>query len=272
MDKRRYQPGRRSGHPVVPNIISSLGNKLGMRRVAVTSALVALVATGCGATPTPSAFDSLSQDTATAETTVPATTVPATTAARGPATAAPVPKATVPAPQNATTPVRAAPTPRPSHPASVQGTDPVVWLSAMCGGLNEGFAALSAIGNSQPSTPQEVKDQLLQLLDVDQRAFTNTAHKLKQLGAPGVTGGKQAADAVVGSLTTSAATVGDSRVKVAALDVNDPDFVRKADQLASAMIDALSTEPQGVTNNQELAPELLAIPECAKLATNMAHP
>lgn len=251
-----------------------MGSKLGIRRVVVTSALVVLVATGCGGpTPDPAAFDAPPETatTATTEATVPATTVPTTTA-RVLATKVPVPKAPAAPPKKAPPVVRAAPTPRPSHPALVQGSDPVVWLSAMCGGLNEGFAATSAIENSQPSTPQEVKDQLLQLSDAVQQAFTNTAHKLAQLGPPGVPGGKQAQDTLAGFLATAAATVRDSRGKFAALDVNDPDFVQKADQLATAEIDALSTEPPGVTSNQELAPELLAIPECAKMATNMAHP
>jgi hypothetical protein len=275
MGGRRYQQGRRSSHPVVPNIFPSLGGKLGIRLVTVTSALVALVATGCGTTPAPSAFDSLPQETATAATTVPATTVSATTAqvattAPVPKATAPVPKATVLPPENATTGVQETATPRPNRPTPVQGSDPVVWLSALCGGFNEGIATVSAIGNSQPTTPQGAKDELLQVLDADQQAFTNTAHKLKQLGAPGVPGGKQAQDAVVGFLTTVAATVGDSRGKVAALDVNDPDFEQKASQLVIADLGVASTQPPGVTSNQELAPELLAIPECAKLAAT--HP
>jgi hypothetical protein len=44
--------------------------------VAITSALVVLVAAGCGTTSAPSAFTSLPQDTATTETTAPMTAVP----------------------------------------------------------------------------------------------------------------------------------------------------------------------------------------------------
>jgi hypothetical protein len=277
MGQRRYRQGRHSGHLVLPNTIPSPGDKWGVRSVIVTSALVVLAATGCGGPiPDPAALDALAPETVTTEPTVAATTVPttrvpaATARVRVSATAVPVPKVTAAPPTKATAVVRAAPTPRPSQPASVQGPDPVVWLSALCGGFNEGFTAAPAIGDQL--TLQGVKDESLHFLDTEQQAFTNTAHKLQQLGAPGVTGGTQVQDAVVEFLTNQATAFGDSRAKLAVLDVNDPDFVQKANQLLDVGRDMAATQPPEVSDNHELSPEFLAVPECAKLAATMGHP
>lgn len=268
MGERRYRQGCRSGHLAALGIIvSSLDDKLGIRRVLVTSVLVVFVTAGCGATPAPSAFEALPQQTTTTETTAP---LPATTAP-APRTTVPAPTATVPAPKKATTGVPAAPVPHPSRPAPVQGSDPVVWAGAFCSGFGDVNAAASGIEQSVP-TPQDTKDAMLQSLDTAQQSLTNAAHKLTQLGPPGTTGGNQAQASAVGFLTTVAGKVGDQRAKLAALDANNPDFERNASQLISPGLGEF-IQPQGVTNSQELVRAFLAAPECQRLdapATNLA--
>lgn len=145
MGRRRYRQGRRSGHPVAPTIMSSFGNKLGWRRVAVTSTLVVLVAAGCGITPAPSASEVLPSETPAAPAiTVPETTVsvptitapsPATTAGLL-ATTAPAPKATVsvlvgrPRPTPAQLASAPAHPPATSRPSATAQPRPLPWTIA----------------------------------------------------------------------------------------------------------------------------------------------
>lgn len=109
MGRRAYCRGKCGGHPAAPNSLSSLGNKLGIRRLTVTSTFVVLFAAGCGTAPVPSASEALPSETTTAapitapETTVTETTAPLPTKAGIPAiaprllaTTAPTPRATVP--------------------------------------------------------------------------------------------------------------------------------------------------------------------------------
>jgi hypothetical protein len=140
----------------------------------------------------------------------------------------------------------------------------VVWVRAFCGGLGDVTVEPSAIAKVPP-TPQGQKDVLLEFSDTAQQAFAGTAHKLTQLGPPGITDGKQVQNIAVGFFTTAAGTMGDQRAKLAALDPNDPDFLQKASQLLN--LDAATAQLQGVTSNQELMPTFLAAPECQRLAT-----
>jgi hypothetical protein len=153
-----------------------------------------------------------------------------------------------------------------SKPAAPQGADPAAWVGAFCGGLGDVIAADGATAKSQP-TPQGQKDGLLKLAESTQQAFTNTAHKLTQLGQPGITDGKRVQDIAVGFFTTAAGAVSGQRAKLIALDVNDPDFAPKADQLAGPDLGAAGTQLQGLTSNKELAPAFVAAPECQRLVS-----
>jgi hypothetical protein len=124
-------------------------------------------------------------------------------------------------------------------PATLQGANPVAWVGAFCGGLGEVIAG-EATAKTQP-TPQGQKDELLKFADSTQQAFTNTAHKLTQLGPPAITNGKQVQDTTVGFFTNAAATVSDRRTKLAALDANDPNFAQKSTTLARSDPGATST-------------------------------
>jgi hypothetical protein len=157
-----------------------------------------------------------------------------------------------------------------SKPAAPQGSDPVAWVGAFCGGLGEVIAGAAATARSQP-TPQGQKDGLLKVADSTQQAFVNTARKLTLLGQPGITNGKQVQDTTVGFFTTAAATVGDRRTKLAALDANDPNFVQKSNTLAGPDLGATGTQLQGLTSNQELAPAFGAAPQCQRLGTTAAN-
>jgi hypothetical protein len=156
-----------------------------------------------------------------------------------------------------------APKPKPGVP--VQGSDPVAWTGAFCGGLGDVISGVSAIAKSA-STPQGQKDGLLEFSDIAQRAFSNTAQKLDKLGPPKVTDGKRIQDTAVGFFTTAAGTVSDQRTKLAALDAKDPDFVNKASHLAGPDLSGASSEMQGLTSNQELAPAFRTAPECKQLS------
>lgn len=259
----RHRLDRGSGRLVAPKIMSSWNGKLGISQVIVTSAFVVLVAVGCGTTSVPSAFEALPPETTATQTTVPGIANPA------PATTTPVPKAAIPAPKKPTTTVLApAPTPRPSRSAPVQGSNSAVWVSTFCGGLNDENAATSAFSQSL-LTAQNTRNELLQFLDTVQQSLASTAHKLTQLGPPGVAGGQQVQDNAVGFFTTTASTFSDHRAKIAALDVTDPDLVQKATQLMTGPPDlsAIGTQLDEVTNNQELAPSFFAAPDCQRLAT-----
>jgi hypothetical protein len=156
-----------------------------------------------------------------------------------------------------------APKPKPGVP--VQGSDPVAWTGAFCGGLGDVISGVSAIAKSA-STPQGQKDGLLEFSDIAQKAFSNTAQKLEKLGPPKVTDGKRIQDTAVGFFTTAAGTVNDQRTKLAALDAKDPDFVNKASHLAGPDLSAASSQMQGLTSNQELAPAFRTAPECKQLS------
>lgn len=161
----------------------------------------------------------------------------------------------------------------PAKPMAPQGVDPVAWVDAFCGGLGEVMAAESTAAKPA-STSQDQKNQLLTLADVTQQALTDTAHKLSQLGPPAISDGKQSQDSAVGFFTTVAAAVGDRRVKLAALDGNDPDFAQKANQLnqlAGPDLGVSATQMQGLTSNKELAPAFGTAPQCQRLITTPAH-
>jgi hypothetical protein len=149
-------------------------------------------------------------------------------------------------------------------------------VSTFCGGLNDENAATSALSQSPQSfsTAVDVRNEMLQYLDTVEQALATTAHKLTQLGAPGVIGGQQVQDNAVAFFTTTASTFGDHRAKIAALDVNDPDLAQKASQLMPGPADFSETNPQldKVISNQELTPAFLAAPECQRLTTPPTHP
>jgi hypothetical protein len=158
-----------------------------------------------------------------------------------------------------------------AKPAPPKGSDPVAWTGAFCGGLGDVIAAVSAIAKSPP-TPQGQKDGLLAFADSAQQAFSNTAHKLTQLGPPAITDGKQVQDTAVGFFTTAAGTIGDQRTKLVALDPKDPDFTQKASHLGGPDLGAAtSTQLQGLTSNKELAPAFGAAPECQRLSASAGH-
>ena len=154
-----------------------------------------------------------------------------------------------------------------TKPAAPQGADPVTWVGAFCGGLGDVVAAEAAAAKP-PATPQGQKDGLLKLADLTQQALTSAAAKLSQLGPPGITDGKHAQDSAVGFFTTAATAVGERRVKLAALDTNDPNFAQKADQLAQLASADLgpTTQVQGLTTDKELAPAFSAAPQCQRLS------
>lgn len=160
---------------------------------------------------------------------------------------------------------------KPKPPAAPPGSDPVAWAGAFCGGLGEVIGGVSAIANS-PQTPQGQKDGLLQFSDIAQRAFASTAQKLQQLGPPRITNGKQVQDTAVGFFANASTTVGAQRTKLAGLDANDPDFVKKASQLAGPDLGAASTQMQQLTSNKELAPAFRTAPQCQQLSKATAGP
>lgn len=152
----------------------------------------------------------------------------------------------------------------------LKGSDPVAWTGVFCGGLSDVISGVSAIAKS-PTTPQGQKDGLLEFSDIAQRAFTNTAQKLEQLGPPRINDGKRIQDTAVGFFRTAAGTVGDQRAKLAALDAKDPEFVQKASHLAGPDLSGASAQMQGLTSNQELAPAFRAAPECQRLTANVGR-
>jgi hypothetical protein len=155
-------------------------------------------------------------------------------------------------------------------PAVPQGSDPVAWAGALCGGLGDVIAGVSAIAKAQP-TPQGQKDGLLEFSDIAQRAFANTAHKLEQLGQPRIADSKRIQDTAVSFFTTAAGTVGGQRARLAALDAKDPDFAQKASHLAGPDLDASSSQMRELTSNKELAPAFRLAPACQRLSAAGGH-
>jgi hypothetical protein len=244
----------------------------GIRLATSTSAFVALVTAGCGTTPTLSTSNALPQESTTTETSVaaPATTSPVSvTTATAPApmvtTSVPVPKATT----SVSVPVA---TPRPSSISSqqpkVQGSNPVARTDVFCGGLADVISAASEAGStSSDSSPQGQKDALLAFSGTAQYAFSNTAQKLKQLGAPAITDGKKVQDTAVGFFTTAAGMTADQRAQLAGLDANDPDFVQKVGHLPGPDLGAASAQMRALTSNEELKPAFKSAQQCRRLAT-----
>jgi hypothetical protein len=157
-----------------------------------------------------------------------------------------------------------APKPKPGVP--LQGSDPVAWTGAFCSGISEVISGASVLAKNT-STPQGQKDGVLEFTGIAQRAFTNTAQKLQQLGPPKITDGKRIQEEVMVYFTTAAGALGGQRAKFAALDANDPDFMNKAAHLAGPDLSAVSTQMRGVASNQELAPAFKAAPECKPLSS-----
>ncbi|HET9257232.1 MAG TPA: hypothetical protein VFO16_18815 [Pseudonocardiaceae bacterium] len=147
---------------------------------------------------------------------------------------------------------------------ALQGSDPVAWAGAFCTGLGDVLGGLATAAQSG-SSPQSQKDGVLAFSDVMQKAFTSTAQKLEQLGPPKITDGQKAQDAAVGYFHTAAGTVSEQRAKLAALDVNDPDFTKKAATLTGPDLSAASAQMQGLTTNKDLAPAFSNAPECKHL-------
>ncbi|MGH3822800.1 MAG: hypothetical protein ACRDRA_08200 [Pseudonocardiaceae bacterium] len=143
----------------------------------------------------------------------------------------------------------------------------MAWTGAFCGGLSDVIGGVSAIAKSA-ETPQGQKDGLLEFSDIAQRAFTNTAQELEQLGPPKITDGIRLQETAVSFFRTAAGTVGDQRAKLAALDASDPEFVQKASHLAGPDLSGASAQMQGLTSNQELAPAFKAAPECQRLTAD----
>jgi hypothetical protein len=141
-------------------------------------------------------------------------------------------------------------------------------MGVFCQGLGQVIDA-GAAAAKPPSTPQGEKDALLALADSTQQAFTTTAQKLTQLGAPGITDGKQAQDSAVGFFTTAANAVADRRTKLATLNPNDPNFEqKKAEQLAGP---DLGSQVQGLFSNNELATAFGKTPQCQQLVATAGH-
>jgi hypothetical protein len=148
------------------------------------------------------------------------------------------------------------------------GADPVAWMGVFCQGLGQVIDA-GAVAAKPPSMAQGEKDALLTLADTTQQVFTTTAQKLTQLGAPGITDGKQAQDSAVGFFTTAASAVADRRAKLAAVDPNDPNFEQeKAAQLAGP---DLGSQAQGLLSNNELAPAFSKAAQCQQLGATAGH-
>jgi hypothetical protein len=141
-------------------------------------------------------------------------------------------------------------------------------MGVFCQGLGQVIDAAAA-APKLPSSPQGEKDALLTLADTTQQAFVTTAQKLTQLGAPGVTDGKQAQDSAVSFFTTAANAVADRRAKLAGLDPNAPDFEqKKAGQLAGP---DLGSQVQGLMSNNELVPAFSKAPQCQQLGATAGH-
>lgn len=158
---------------------------------------------------------------------------------------------------------------KPSTSPVPQGADPVAWVGALCGGLGE-MVAGAEVMKTEPSTPQGQKDGLLKIADTAQRAFTNTANKLSQLGPPAITNGNQTQNDTKSFFTTAAAAVGDQRAKITALDTNDPNFAQKAGQLSTFGDNATATQLQKITANSELVPAFGKASECQRLLATPA--
>lgn len=148
-------------------------------------------------------------------------------------------------------------------PPAPQGADPVAWVGAFCGGLGEVITGAAALGKAQP-TPQGQKDGLLAFADSTHQAFTNTARKLEQVGAPSITDGKRVHDTAVGFFTTAAGTVADQRAKIAELPANE-DFANKARELPGPDLGEASEQMQGLASDPQLGPAFGTAPECQQL-------
>ena len=152
-----------------------------------------------------------------------------------------------------------------------QGANPVAWVGEYCSGLAEVVTA-QAEAAKMPATPQGHKDGLIMVADAAQQAFTNVAHHLTQLGPPAITNGTRVQDTMVGFFTTAAATVGDRRARLTALDANDPNFAQKADQqLSGPDLSAATTQMQGLSNNHDLASAFNTAPQCQRLRDTAMH-
>lgn len=151
-----------------------------------------------------------------------------------------------------------------SSAASQQGSDPVAWTGALCTGLGDVIGAVVATAKSGPS-PQNQKEGLVAFFDTAQRAFTNTAQKLESLGPPKITDGKKVQETAVGFFHTAAGTVGEQRTKLVALDAKDPDFEKKAGNLAGPDLSAASAQMQELATNKDLAPAFSTAPACQRL-------
>lgn len=152
-----------------------------------------------------------------------------------------------------------------AKPAAPHGANPVAWVGVFCAGFADVVAAQNQAAKTLP-TSQGHKDGLLKLADTTQQAFTNTAHKLTQLGPPAITNGTQAQNILLNFFTTAAAAVNDRRAKLVTLDANDPNFAQKAAQLPGPDLGAAATQMQGVATNKELAPAFGTAPECQRLS------
>ena len=151
-----------------------------------------------------------------------------------------------------------------SSATALQGSDPVAWTGTLCTGLGDVIGAVVATAQSGPS-PQNQKDGMIAFFDTAQRAFNNTAQKLETLGPPKINDGKKVQEAAVGFFHTAAGTVGEQRIKLAALDAKDPDFMKKAGNLAGPDLSAASAQMQNLANNKDLAPAFSTASACQRL-------
>ena len=138
-------------------------------------------------------------------------------------------------------------------------------MGTFCGGLGDVVAGQAEVAKLQ-STPQGQKDAALKLADITQRAFTDTAQKLTQLGPPGIADGNHVQDSALGFFTTAANALHDQRVQLAALDANDPSFFQKATAAAPGLGDT-DAKAQEVISNKDLAPVFGIAPQCRQLNT-----
>jgi hypothetical protein len=151
-----------------------------------------------------------------------------------------------------------------AKPAPPKGAEPVAWVGAFCSGLSEVIVGATALGKAE-TTPQGQKDGLLAFADSSQRAMSETARKLEQVGSPGIADGQRIHDTVVGFFKAAGESIADQRAKLAELDPNDPQFGQNLSRLAGPDLSAASGQVQQLTSNPELLPAFRASPQCQQL-------
>lgn len=146
-------------------------------------------------------------------------------------------------------------------------SEPTAWVGAFCGGIGNVLQSANAL-TAQAPNPQAEKENLLRFATDAQKAMSDTANKLTELGPPKIPNGQNVHDTAVNFFTSTAKSVEGQRAELDKLDASAPNFHQKLSQIAQPDLQATGRQVATLVSNHDLAPAFKSAPECKRLGAD----